>query len=62
MPRDRADPSSVLVDWEMIGQAALATVHDDRLALATKCRAETKRQATWANSKIKQSSPQALVV
>jgi hypothetical protein len=54
--------SSVLTDWEMIGQAAQAIVHDDLLSLATKCQAETKRQATWANSKIKESSTQALVV
>ncbi len=53
--------SGVLVDWEMIGQAAPAIAHDDLLALATKCQAETKRQATWANSKIKESSTQALV-
>ena len=62
MPRERAAPSSVLVDREMIGQAAQAIVHDDRLALASKCQAGTKRQATWANSKIKESSTQALVV
>ena len=54
--------SSVLTDWEMIGQAAQAIVHDELLALATRCQAETKRQATWANSKIKESSTQALVV
>jgi hypothetical protein len=54
--------SSVLTDWEMIGQAAQAIVHDDLLALATACQADTKRQATWANSKIKESSTQALVV
>jgi len=62
MPRERADPSSVLVDWEMIGEAAQAIVRDDRLALASKCQAETKRQATRANPKIKESSLQALVV
>jgi hypothetical protein len=54
--------SSVLTDWEMIGQAAQAIVHDDLLDLATRCQAETKRQANWANSKIKESSTQALVV
>ena len=37
-------------------------MHDDRLALASKCQAETKRQATRANPKIKESSLQALVV
>ena len=54
--------SSVLTDWEMIGQAAQAIVHDELLELATRCQAETKRQATWANAKIKESSTQALVV
>jgi len=54
--------SSVLTDWEMIGQAAQAIVHDGLLELATRCQAETKRQATWANAKIKESSTQALVV
>ena len=54
--------SSVLTDWEMIGQAAQAIVHDELLDLATRCQAETKRQAAWANSKIKESSTQALVV
>ena len=53
--------SSVLTDWEMVGQAAQAIAHDRLLDLATRCQAETKRQATWANSKIKESSTQALV-
>ena len=54
--------SSVLTDWEMVGQAAQAIVHEHLLDLATRCQAETKRQATWANAKIKESSTQALVV
>ncbi|TQM57914.1 hypothetical protein [Humibacillus xanthopallidus] len=54
--------SSVLTDWEMIGQAAQAIVDEELLELAEKCQPETKRQATWANSKIKESSTQALVV
>ena len=54
--------ASVLTDWEMVGQAAQAIAHDELLDLAQKCGAETKRQATWANSKIKESSTQALVV
>jgi len=49
MPRERAAPSRVLV-------------HDDRLALASNGQAETKRQATRANPKIKESSLHALVV
>jgi hypothetical protein len=54
--------SGVLTDWEMIGQAAQAIVHDRLLELANRCQAETKRQAAWANAKIKESSTQALVV
>ena len=45
----------------MVGQAAQAIMHDRLVYLATRCQAETKRQATWANSKIKESSTQALV-
>jgi hypothetical protein len=54
--------SGVLTDWEMVGQAAQAIVHDELLELATRCQAETKRQATWANAKLKEVSTQALVV
>ena len=66
MVRDLRDvylrASGVLTDWEMIGQAAQAIVHDELLELATRCQAETKRQAAWANAKIKEASTQALVV
>jgi hypothetical protein len=54
--------SGVLTDWEMIGQAAQAIMDADLLELATRCSAETKRQAGWANAKIKECSTQALVV
>jgi hypothetical protein len=53
---------SVLADWEMIGQAAQTLVHEELMDLATRCGAQTKRQAHWANAKIKESSTQALVV
>ena len=66
MVRDLRDvllrASSVLADWEMIGQAAQAIRHDKLLELATSCQKETKRQVKWANAKIKESSTQALVV
>ena len=66
MVRDLRDvylrASSVLTDWEMVGQAAQALVLEDLHALATRCQSETKRQATWANAKIKEASTQALVV
>ncbi|HET8595474.1 MAG TPA: hypothetical protein VFM07_09510 [Intrasporangium sp.] len=54
--------SGVLTDWEMIGQAAQTLVHDELLDLATRCGAETRRQARWANAQIKEASTQALVV
>ncbi|MGN6753149.1 MAG: hypothetical protein ACTHJJ_11420 [Intrasporangium sp.] len=54
--------SSVLTDWEMIGQAAQTLVNDELLDVATRCGAETKRQARWANAQIKEASTQALVV
>ena len=66
MVRDLKDvylrASGVLTDWEMVGQAAQAMVHDELVELATRCQAETKRQMTWANAKIKEVSTQALVV
>ena len=54
--------SSVLADWEMIGQAAQTIVDDELMDLAARCGAQAKRQAHWANAKIKESSTQALVV
>ncbi|WP_323097452.1 hypothetical protein [Intrasporangium sp. YIM S08009] len=54
--------SSVLADWEMVGQAAQAIVHDELMDLAARCGGQAKRQAHWANAKIKESSTQALVV
>lgn len=66
MVRDLKDvylrASSVLTDWEMLGQAAQAIGHDDLLDLAKRSQAETTRQLKWANAKIKESSTQALVV
>jgi len=66
MVRDLRDvylrASGVLTDWEMIGQAAQAIADQELHELATRCQADTKRQATWANAKIKESSTQALVV
>jgi hypothetical protein len=66
MVRDLRDvylrASGVLADWEMIGQAAQAIVHDGLMELAARCGAEAKRQAQWANAKIKECSTQALVV
>lgn len=54
--------SSVLLDWEMIGQAAQSIKDEELHQLAQRCQTETTRQQKWANSKIKEASTQALVV
>jgi hypothetical protein len=51
----------VHLDWVLLTQIAQA-VHDQGLLdLATSCRAETERQVTWAQGKLKEAAPQALV-
>ncbi|HEX2894385.1 MAG TPA: hypothetical protein VHO29_10330 [Marmoricola sp.] len=55
------DASLLQLDWVLLGQVAKA-VHDQRLTeLAESCRAETERQVTWAQAKLKEAAPQALV-
>jgi hypothetical protein len=54
--------ASVLLDWEMVGQAAQAIQDVDLHQLAQRCQSDTTRQLKWANSKIKEGSTQALVV
>ncbi|MEU2611492.1 hypothetical protein ABZ570_07900 [Micromonospora sp. NPDC007271] len=55
------DASGVSLDWELLGQAAQAAKDRQLLALAQRCHPETLRQARWANAKLKELSPQALV-
>jgi hypothetical protein len=66
MVRDLRDvylrAASVLLDWEMVGQAAQAIRDEDLHQLAQGCQSDTTRQLKWANSKIKEASTQALVV
>jgi hypothetical protein len=49
------------VDWEMLAQAAQALKDDELLELTRECHPDTLRQLRWANSKLKESSPQVLV-
>ncbi|CAL9650316.1 hypothetical protein SUDANB176_06603 [Streptomyces sp. enrichment culture] len=46
--------------WEMLAQAAQAARDDELLALASACHPETLRQMRWANTMIKNLSPQVL--
>jgi hypothetical protein len=46
--------------WEMLAQAAQAAKDDSLLDLATTCHPQTLRQIRWANTMIKNLSPQIL--
>ncbi|MFF0078622.1 hypothetical protein ACFYR1_02690 [Streptomyces canus] len=48
------------LDWEMLAQAAQATRDERLLELASACHPQTLRQMRWANTLIKQLSPQVL--
>jgi hypothetical protein len=45
----------------MVAQVAQGIRDTDLLALAQRCHPQTLRQATWANSRIKESATQILV-
>ncbi len=51
----------VFVDWELVAQAAQGVRDVELVALAEDCMTETKRQAAWANGKLKESATQALL-
>jgi len=55
------DASLVQLDWVLLTQVAQAVRDDALLELAHDCVAQTERQQTWAESKLKESAPQALV-
>lgn len=50
----------VSVDWELLGQGAQAVRDAELLALTKMCHPQTTRQAKWANTMIKNLSPQVL--
>src|SRR3954447_19146713 len=54
------DAQGVSVDWEMIAQAAQGAKDSELLELASSCHPDTLRQAKWANSQIKEKTPQIL--
>jgi hypothetical protein len=55
------DASRVQVDWEVVAQAAHAVQDKELVTLAEECRAQTQRQVTWAETKLKETAAQALV-
>jgi len=52
--------SLVRLDWQLLAQLAKARQDKALLAVAESCRAETQRQVTWAETKLKESVVQAL--
>ena len=53
--------SRVQLDWEVLAQAAQALQDKELVELAESCRAQTQRQVTWAETKLKETAAQALV-
>lgn len=52
----------VSTSWTMVSQAAQGARDGDLLAVAEHCGAETARQLTWLESRMKSAAPQALLV
>jgi hypothetical protein len=48
------------VDWELLAQGAQAAKEKELLDVAERCHPQTLRQAKWANSYLKVTSPQVL--
>jgi hypothetical protein len=52
----------VRTTWTVIAQGAQGLRDHELLQIATTCSAETDRQLTWLNTRMKQAAPQALIV
>jgi hypothetical protein len=54
------EASGTSVDWELLAQGAQGAKEKELLDLAERCHPQTLRQAKWANSYLKVTSPQVL--
>jgi hypothetical protein len=54
------EASGTSVDWELLAQGAQGAKEKELLDLAERCHPQTLRQARWANSYLKVTSPQVL--
>ena len=52
----------VQTTWTVIAQGAQGLRDRELLETATECNAETSRQLTWLNTRMKMAAPQALIV
>lgn len=53
--------AAVSLDWELLAQGAQAARDTELLALASRCHPQTLRQMRWANTMLKELSPQTLM-
>lgn len=51
----------ISLDWEILAQTAQALRDRELLAVARRCHPQTLRQMRWANAKLKEITPQAMV-
>ena len=54
--------SLVQTTWTVLSQGAQGLRDDELLHVATVANAETSRQLTWLNTRMKAAAPQALIV
>jgi hypothetical protein len=54
------EASGTSVDWELLAQGAQGAKEKELLDVAERCHPQTLRQARWANSYLKVTSPQVL--
>jgi hypothetical protein len=54
------EASGTSVDWELLAQGAQGAKEKELLDVAESCHPQTLRQAKWANSYLKVTSPQVL--
>jgi hypothetical protein len=54
------ESSGTSLDWELLAQGAQGAKRKDLLDLAERCHPQTLRVSRWAESKLKESSPQVL--
>lgn len=52
----------VQTTWTVIAQGAQGLRDRELLEIAQHCNAETSRQLTWLNTRMKQAAPQALII
>jgi hypothetical protein len=53
--------AAVSLDWELLAQGAQAARDTQLLALTSRCHPDTLRQMRWANTMLKELSPQTLM-